>query len=381
MKLPPKWNVAYPGYKCYYWLVRVDAGGHSGLPALVLGSAYVSSKVDGLQVINGHDALGDAGGVSHSSVDQPPRITHTNRTKVLARIGPCEGDVHLWLSQDRAGDVDVVSSPGRGKGRFNGNVWWATGHLHVKQLVLCGDLWDGLGHSLTVKHSLVLWTGLLEDEALGWVVGDQCPVHFHLLWGDLSVQGHLGQRTGHTTWDNSSPVRTQVDNLKVDGGGDEEIILVWEVDITPGGAVGVFETLRSVTQCDPAAVHPCVGSRGRRQDKLAVLITLLDAESGVIEGVQVDRVGPADVTAFTTQLYVVTRAEAHALSQPQETALIQDLGQDGLPSSSCLLLLQFGVANLGPLASRPDAVLTGLLPTIDLLAGTILELQPEHGQS
>uniref|UniRef100_A0A674D012 Uncharacterized protein n=1 Tax=Salmo trutta TaxID=8032 RepID=A0A674D012_SALTR len=75
----------YISYKCYYWLVRVDAGGHSGLPALVLGSAYVSSKVDGLQVINGHDALGDAGGVSHSSVDQPPRITHTNRTKVLNR--------------------------------------------------------------------------------------------------------------------------------------------------------------------------------------------------------------------------------------------------------------------------------------------------------
>ena len=98
--------------------------------------------------------------------------------------------------------------------------------------------------------------------------------------------------------------------------------------------------------------------------------TFRSPESGVIEGVQVDRVGPADVTAFTTQLYVVTRAEAHALSQPQETALIQDLGQDGLPSSSCLLLLQFGVANLGPLASRPDAVLSRLLPTIDLLAGT-----------
>lgn len=76
------WNVAYTGY---LWLVRVDTGGHSGLPTLVLGPAYVSSKVDGLQVINGYDALGDAGGVSHSSVDQPPRITHTNRTEVLNR--------------------------------------------------------------------------------------------------------------------------------------------------------------------------------------------------------------------------------------------------------------------------------------------------------
>uniref|UniRef100_A0A8C7D9V7 Uncharacterized protein n=1 Tax=Oncorhynchus kisutch TaxID=8019 RepID=A0A8C7D9V7_ONCKI len=66
-------------------LSKLDTGGHSGLPTLVLGSAYVSSKVDGLQVINGYDALGDAGGVSHSSVDQPPRITHTNRTEVLNR--------------------------------------------------------------------------------------------------------------------------------------------------------------------------------------------------------------------------------------------------------------------------------------------------------
>uniref|UniRef100_A0A4W5L092 Secreted protein n=1 Tax=Hucho hucho TaxID=62062 RepID=A0A4W5L092_9TELE len=69
---------------CSVWLVRVDAGGHCGLPMLVLRSADVSPKVDGLQVIYGHDALGDAGGVSHSSLS--PTVLGQNTFLVVSNL-------------------------------------------------------------------------------------------------------------------------------------------------------------------------------------------------------------------------------------------------------------------------------------------------------
>uniref|UniRef100_A0AAY5K079 Uncharacterized protein n=1 Tax=Esox lucius TaxID=8010 RepID=A0AAY5K079_ESOLU len=64
--------------------IGANTGGHSCLSVLVLGSTDVFPKVNGLQVINGHDALGDARSVCYSSVDQPPRVTHANRTEALS---------------------------------------------------------------------------------------------------------------------------------------------------------------------------------------------------------------------------------------------------------------------------------------------------------
>lgn len=42
----------------------------------------------------------------------------------------------------------------------------------------------------------------------------------------------------------------------------------------------VLLTLCAVTHYHPAAVGPCVSSRGRRQDQLTVLVTLPDAGGG-----------------------------------------------------------------------------------------------------
>lgn len=93
-------------------------------------------------------------------------------------------------------------------------------------------------------------------------------------------------------------------------------------------------------------------------------------EAGVVEGVQVGRVGPADVAAFTAQLHVPPRSLGRALPQAQETSLIQDLCKQGLASPPSILLLQFGVTHLHPFAPGPDAVLSNIFPAFDLLAGT-----------
>ena len=98
--------------------------------------------------------------------------------------------------------------------------------LHVEELVLGGDLRGPLGHSLAVEDSPELRIGLLQDEALGGVVGHQGLVGWDLLRGDFSVQGHLGPWVGHTTGHHSRDVRAQVHNLKVDGGRDEEVVFV-----------------------------------------------------------------------------------------------------------------------------------------------------------
>lgn len=89
--------------------------------------------------------------------------------------------------------------------------------LHVEQLVLCGDLGGALGHSLAVEDSLELLSGVLQDEALGGVVGHHGVVGCDLLCRDFSVQGNLGQWVGHTTGHHSRSVWAQVHNLKVDG--------------------------------------------------------------------------------------------------------------------------------------------------------------------
>lgn len=98
--------------------------------------------------------------------------------------------------------------------------------LHVEQLVLGGDLGGALGHGLAVEDPLLLGAGVLQDEALAWVVGHLRPVGRDLLWRDLSVQGHLGLRVGHTARHHGGPVRAQVCDLKVEGRGDEEVVFV-----------------------------------------------------------------------------------------------------------------------------------------------------------
>lgn len=98
--------------------------------------------------------------------------------------------------------------------------------LYIEQLVLGGDLRGALGHSLAVEDPLMLFAGVPQDKSLGGVIGHQRTVGCDLLWRDLPVQGHLGLCVGHTTWHHSRPVRAQVHNLKVDGRGDEEVVLV-----------------------------------------------------------------------------------------------------------------------------------------------------------
>lgn len=50
-----------------------------------------------------------------------------------------------------------------------------------------------------------------------------------------------------------------------------------EVDVGNGGLVWIFVAIWPVAEDGPAAVGPSVGSRGRCQDQLAVLVALLDA--------------------------------------------------------------------------------------------------------
>lgn len=64
-------------------LLGEDVGHHTSLSVLVLGFTDVVPKVDGLQVLDSQDALGDPGGVAHPSVDQPQGHVDVNWTVVL----------------------------------------------------------------------------------------------------------------------------------------------------------------------------------------------------------------------------------------------------------------------------------------------------------
>lgn len=169
-----------------------------------------------------------------------------------------------------------------------------------------------------------------------------------------------------------------------------------EIDVGHIGAFVVLLTLCAVTHSHPAAVGSCVSSRGRRQDQLTVLVTLLDAGGGkqrrvvissqvisdysvagsrplraapearVVEGVQVGRVRPPDRAAFAAQLHVSPRGQGCALAQALKTALIQNLRQQRVASS----VFQFVVLRLHPLPTWSDAILPCVFPPLGLLAGT-----------
>lgn len=110
-------------------------------------------------------------------------------------------------------------------------LWIVT--FHVEQLILGRDLRGSPGLSLAVEDPLVLFAWILQHKSPCGVIAHQRVVGGDLLWRDLPVEGHLGLGVGHTTGDHSRLIRPQVDDLKVDGGGDEQVIVVcFEVKMT-----------------------------------------------------------------------------------------------------------------------------------------------------
>lgn len=90
--------------------------------------------------------------------------------------------------------------------------------LHEEQLELGGDLRRPTGHSLAVEDALVVLSGLLQDEPLGWVVGHQGGVvGCDLLWRNLPVQGHPSLGVRHPAGHHGRLAGTQVDQLHVNG--------------------------------------------------------------------------------------------------------------------------------------------------------------------
>lgn len=99
--------------------------------------------------------------------------------------------------------------------------------FHVEQLIFGRDLRGSAGLSLAVEDSLVLFTWILQHKSLGGVIGHQRVVGGDLFWGDFHVEGHLGLGVGHTAGDHSRLLWPQVDDLKVDGAGDEQVIIIY----------------------------------------------------------------------------------------------------------------------------------------------------------
>lgn len=93
-------------------------------------------------------------------------------------------------------------------------------------------------------------------------------------------------------------------------------------------------------------------------------------EAVVIEGVQIRGICPANISPFASQFHCFLRTQGKALTQSEKTAFIKDLGENRLALASCLLFFYFGVANLHPLSSWSNAVLTSLFLTLDLLTHT-----------
>lgn len=60
-----------------------DGGPHDCLAMLALGFTHVFSKVNGFHVLYRQDALGDARGVAHTSVNQPPGSLDVNGSGAL----------------------------------------------------------------------------------------------------------------------------------------------------------------------------------------------------------------------------------------------------------------------------------------------------------
>lgn len=100
--------------------------------------------------------------------------------------------------------------------------------LHIQQLVFSGYLRGGFGGAvgLAVISSLMFWTGVLDDEALSGIVRYLGPIHSDFFRRNFPVQRDFDFGVGHPARDGGGFVGAQVDNLKMDGRGDEQLIFV-----------------------------------------------------------------------------------------------------------------------------------------------------------
>lgn len=100
--------------------------------------------------------------------------------------------------------------------------------LHIQQLVFSGYLRGGFRGAVgfAVISSLIFCTGVLDDEAFGGFVRYLIPIHCDFFRGNFPVQRDFDFGVGHPARDGGGLVRAQVDNLKMDGRGDEQLIVV-----------------------------------------------------------------------------------------------------------------------------------------------------------
>lgn len=100
--------------------------------------------------------------------------------------------------------------------------------LHIQQLVFSGYLRGGFGGAvgLAVISSLMFWTRVLDDEALSGTVRYVSAIHSDFFCRNFPVQRDFDFGVSHPARDGGGLVRAQVDNLKMNGRGDEQLIFV-----------------------------------------------------------------------------------------------------------------------------------------------------------
>lgn len=89
-------------------------------------------------------------------------------------------------------------------------------------------MWSGFRAAvgLAVISALVFWTGVLDDEAFHGIVRDLGPIYSDFFCRNFPVQRDFDFGVCHLAWDGGRLVRAQVDDLKMDGRGDKQLIFV-----------------------------------------------------------------------------------------------------------------------------------------------------------
>lgn len=72
----------------------------------------------------------------------------------------------------------------------------------------------------------MFWTWVLDDETLSGIVRYLCPIHSDFFRRNFPVERDFDFRVGHPARDGGGLVGAQVNNLKMDGRGDEQLIFV-----------------------------------------------------------------------------------------------------------------------------------------------------------